>query len=432
MDSAIATTFLPAEPRSIEDTGLTPSFLSNLALKILYQRGVLSGHDIAAALHVPFANVVDHALDFLRREHLVEVRGSSGFGESSYQYTISDAGRIRAREVMNDNGYVGPAPVPLDTYSQAVKLQSLANHPISPDQVRAATRHLIFDESVLAQLGPAVNSAKSIFLHGHPGNGKTALSEAIGAMLDGQILIPHAIAADGSIIKLFDPLNHRPVAEAEDSPCPPGLKRGERYDRRWALIRRPAIIVGGELTLEALDLTLDATTKFFEAPYQMKANGGTFLIDDFGRQQVRPRELLNRWIMPLEKRVDFLTLASGRKLEVPFDALILFATNMNPSELVDEAFLRRIRYKIELPDPNWDQYREIFRRVARDRNVPYTDEGLRYLVTEYYLKPRRQPRAVHPRDILEELVDIARYAGVPPVLSPALVDQACRSYFLHG
>ncbi len=192
------------------------------------------------------------------------------------------------------------------------------------------------------------------------------------------------------------------------------------------------IATGGELVLESLDLTYDETNKYYEAPYQMKANGGVFLIDDFGRQQVRPRDLLNRWIMPLEKRIDFLTLVTGRKIEVPFDALILFSTNLDPSELVDEAFLRRIRYKIEMPDPTWEEYREIFMRVCKSRGVEYSDDALKYLVTEYYLKPKRKPRAVHPRDIVDELLDIARYEGVSPTLTPKLLDQACTAYFLRS
>lgn len=419
---------IPPEPHSIEDTGLNTASLSNLALKTMYVRGFLSGHDIAEALKLPFANVVDRALEFLRREHLSEVRGAAGgISESSYQYVISDKGRARARELMNDDGYVGPAPVTLTSYVQAVKVQSVAGQPITPDTIRDATRHLVLSDAIFNQVGPAVNSAKSIFLHGRPGNGKTALSEAIGTMLHGNIFVPHAINADGHIIKLFDPLNHRPI---EGDAAAAGLKRGERFDRRWVLVRRPVIIAGGELTLDSLDLVFDQNNRFYEAPYQMKANGGLFLIDDFGRQQVRPRDLLNRWIIPLEKRIDYLTLTNGRKVEVPFDALIVFATNLDPADLVDEAFLRRIRYKIELPDPTWEQYREIFINCCQERGIPYNDDALRHLITEQYVKTRRKPRSVHPRDILDELVDIARYRGVAPALSPELLDQACATYFL--
>jgi hypothetical protein len=238
---------------------------------------------------------------------------------------------------------------------------------------------------------------------------------------------------DGHIIKVFDGLHHQVLPEkGDDDKTTPGIRKGERYDKRWVLIRRPLIAVGGELLLEHLDLVYDATAKFYEAPFQMKANGGAFLIDDFGRQQSRPRDLLNRWIVPLEKRTDYLTLATGRKIDVPFDALILFATNLNPEELVDEAFLRRIRYKIYVGDPSWEEFREIFIRVAAKNSVPYSEEGLRYLVMEHYIKPKRKPRAVHPRDIIDELIDIAHYRGVPPSMSKELIDAACQAYFIKS
>jgi predicted ATPase with chaperone activity len=238
---------------------------------------------------------------------------------------------------------------------------------------------------------------------------------------------------DGHIIKIFDALHHNVIPEKTDDNDPnPGIRKGERYDKRWVLVHRPMIAVGGELLLEHLDLVYDATTKFYEAPFQMKANGGVFLIDDFGRQQARPRDLLNRWIVPLEKRIDYLTLATGRKIDVPFDALILFATNLNPDELVDEAFLRRIRYKINITDPSWEEYREIFKRIAAKNSVPYSEDGLRYLVMEYYIKAKRKARAVHPRDILDELIDIARFRGVPPNMTKELLDAACQAYFLKN
>jgi SpoVK/Ycf46/Vps4 family AAA+-type ATPase len=247
-------------------------------------------------------------------------------------------------------------------------------------------------------------------------------------MLPGPIFLPYAAGVDGNVVKVFDSLHHRVLTETEEEA--EGIRKGERYDRRWVLVHRPFIAVGGELMLENLDLNYDPATKYYEAPFQMKANGGLFLIDDFGRQQMRPRDLLNRWIVPLEKRVDYLTLATGRKIDVPFDALVVFSTNLNPSELVDEAFLRRIRYKIQVNDPSWDDYREIFKRVCAHRGIPYTEDGLRHVIVEYYLKPNRKPRAVHPRDILEELIDIARYRNIPPAVSKELLDLACQTYFL--
>lgn len=424
---------LPAETRSVEETGLSLAFLADLVLKTMYIRGFLMGHEIAESVKLPFANVVDHILDYLRREHLTEVKGSSGFGESSYQYVISEEGRARARELMEQNQYIGPAPVRLEAYTKMVQANSASGQTISEDHMRRTLSHLVLNESVLNQLGPAVNSGKSIFIFGNAGNGKTAIAEAIGEMMPGAIFIPHAVNIDGHVIKVFDALHHRAIPEKQDGDdSTPGLHKGERYDRRWVLIHRPMIAVGGELMLENLDLVYDTTTKYYEAPFQMKANSGMFLIDDFGRQQVRPRELLNRWIVPLEKRIDYLTLATGRKIDVPFDAMIVFSTNLNPDELVDEAFLRRIRYKIHIPDPTWEEYREIFVRVAERAGVKYSDDALRFIVTEFYVKPKRKPRAVHPRDIIEELVDIARFRGVQPALTNELMTLACQAYFLKG
>jgi len=431
MDGTIAR-LMPEEPRAVEETGLSLAFLANLALKTMYTRGFMRGHEIAESLHLPFTGIVDKVLDYLRREHLTEVRGSTGFGESSYQYVISDEGRARARELMEHNQYVGSAPVQLDAYNQMVKMQSRAGQAVTINALKHALAHLVVNELTISRLGPAINAGKSIFLFGDPGNGKTSIAEAIGGMLPGAIRVPHAVCVDENIIKVFDAIHHRVVPEKSDGQdATPGIRAGERYDRRWMLIQRPLITVGGELAMSDLDLILDPVTKFYEAPYQMRANGGVFLVDDFGRQQVSPRDLLNRWIVPLEKRVDYLTLATGHKIDVPFDALIIFATNLNPKALVDEAFLRRIRYKIHIVDPTWDEYREIFKRACAKRSILYSDEALRYLIMEHYLKVKRKPRGVHPRDVLDELVEIARFHSIAPTLSKQLLDLACEAYFLQ-
>jgi len=312
--------------------------------------------------------------------------------------------------------------VPLDVYSESIARQPLGQVAVHQRTMRQALAHLVISEETFAQLGPAVNSGRSIFLFGPPGNGKTAIAEAIGQMLLGNAMyIPYAVETGGQIIKVFDNVNHRLIEE----------ETAKSVDPRWVHIRRPVIITGGELTLEALDLVYDETNKYYEAPFQMKANGGMLLIDDFGRQQARPRDLLNRWIVPLEKRVDYLTLHTGRKIEVPFDVLIVFSTNLAPKDLVDEAFLRRIRHKIEIGNPTFEEYREIFRRVCNSRQVPYDDRGLAYLLQEHYIKPRRTLRACHPRDIVDQLCDIARYINVPPVLSKDLIDRACAAYFVE-
>ncbi|MCS7282281.1 MAG: AAA family ATPase [Anaerolineae bacterium] len=417
------TEFVPRTPRSVQETGLSLGFLIDLALKILYFEGFLSGYELAERMKLPYTGIVDQVIEFLKREKLCEVKGAGGFAESAYQYAISDRGRLMAREALDRSHYAGPAPVPLETYNEAVRKQSLGQVIVHQRTMRQALSHLVISEEVFSKLGPAVNSGKSIFLYGPPGNGKTVIAEAIGRMImTGTIYIPYAVEVDGQVIKVFDSVNHV-VAESPAA--------GRSADPRWVCIRRPMIMVGGELTLETLDLVYDETNKYYEAPFQMKANGGMLLIDDFGRQQVRPRDLLNRWIVPLEKRVDFLTLHTGRKIEVPFDVLIVFATNLAPKDLVDEAFLRRIRHKIEIKNPTFDEYREIFRRVCQAKGVPYDDRGLAYLLQEYYIKPKRPLRACHPRDLVEQLIDIARYLNVPPTLSPELIDRAASAYFVE-
>jgi len=283
-------------------------------------------------------------------------------------------------------------------------------------------------------LGPAINSGKSMFVYGAPGNGKSVVSESIGRMLGGEVFIPHALDVDGVIITVFDPINHRPM-DGDKIPDSGGyrspiLSEVEEFDQRWVRCKRPFVFAGGELTLEMLDLSFNEISKFYEAPFQVKANGGVFLIDDFGRQLVRPKDLLNRWIVPLEKRVDYLTLHTGKKFELPFDALIIFSTNLRPQELVDEAFFRRIRYEIYFDNPTLEQYKEIFKNYCRSKNIVYNPIIVDYVQTEFYQKHNLEIRCCHPRDIIEQVVDIARYLNMPPALTKELVDSACNSYFV--
>ena len=418
--------FIPPVPTSVKETGLGLGFLIDLALKIMYFEGNLSGYGLAERIGLPYAGVVDQVVEFLRREKLCEVKGSGGFSEAAYQYAIAEKGRAMAREALSRSQYTGPAPVTLGDYTRAVQRQTLGQVTINQRAMRQALSHLVISQDTFAQLGPAVNSGRSIFLYGYPGNGKTAIAEGIGQMLLGDwVNIPYALEVGGQVISVFDSANHERIEEDSSD------ARASHQDPRWVRIRRPVIITGGELTLETLDLVYDETHRFYQAPFQMKANGGLLLIDDFGRQQTRPRDLLNRWIVPLEKRLDYLTLHTGRKIEVPFDVLIVFSTNLAPGDLVDEAFLRRIRHKIEIKDPTWDEYREIFRRVCEAQGVPYDDRGLAYLIQEHYLKPRRARRACHPRDIVDQLIDVARYLNVPTTLSKELIDHACEDYFVE-
>jgi predicted ATPase with chaperone activity len=420
-------------PRSIEETGLGIGFLSDLVMKIMYFEGYISGATIAERIRLPFSGVVDQVLDFLKREQFCEVRSASGgFGEQSYQYAISTKGREKAREALDRSQYAGPAPVPLIVYNQAMLKQSLKNFVVHQRTMRQALSDIVISDRTFGQIGPAVNSGRSIFLFGPPGNGKTSIAERIGRMvLGGDILVPYAVEVDSQVVKVFDSVNHQRLPDDTGAIGTGQLQKTRPRDTRWVRIRRPVITVGGELTLESLDLTFDDVNKYYEAPFQMKANGGMFLIDDFGRQQVRPRDLLNRWILPLEKRIDFLTLRTGRKIEIPFDVLIVFSTNLAPKDLVDEAFLRRIRHKIEIGDPSFDDYREIFKRVCENKGVPYDEKALGYLLQEFYIKRRAKLRAVHPRDLVDQLLDIARYMNVEPRLTKDLIDRACQAYFVE-
>jgi predicted ATPase with chaperone activity len=422
--------FVPPEPDSVEDTGLALGFLTDLALKILYFRGYVTGAEIAEEMCLPFPGVVERLLDFLKRDQMCEIKGAGGFGRSSYEYTITGRGITRAREVLDRGQYVGPAPVPLSDYSTGIRRQPMLTSSIHEHHLREALDHLVVEPEMMDMVGPAVNSRRSLFLYGAPGNGKTAIAESLGNMvLGGDMYVPFAVEVGGMVIKVFDDLNHRLVPEEpQEANGRPGRPR---HDRRWVRIRRPVIMTGGELTLETLDLVWDDAAKYYEAPFQMKANGGMFIIDDFGRQLVRPRDLLNRWVVPLEKRFDYLTLHTGLKIEVPFEVLIVFATNLEPRDLVDEAFLRRIRHKILVDDPSFDNYRDIMVRVCADRNVPFSEEGLRYLLQEYYIKPDAPMRACHPRDLVDEIIDIARYRRVEPELTKDLIDRACKSYFVE-
>ena len=426
--------FSPPQITSLDDTGLSPLWLQDLVLKVLYFRGYLTGFKIAEDIALPFAGVTDQLLFVLKQEKLIEVKSSQGgLGEGAYTYGITGQGVLRAREALDRSQYAGAAPVPFEVYNEAIRRQKSSRLTVTTRTMRQILSQLVISEASFQRLGPALNSGTSIFMYGPPGNGKTSIARAFGNLVLSQnMYIPYALYLDGQVIKVYDAVSHSlaPASEPGGGSSTGNLRANTRRDPRWVKIRRPFIVVGGELNLEGLDLVFDDTTKYYEAPFQVKANGGILLIDDFGRQQVRPRDLLNRWIVPLENRVDYLRLHTGRKVEVPFDVLIVFSTNLPPKDLVDEAFLRRLRHKIEIGDPSYEEYREIFRRVAADKKIEYNDQGLAYLLQEWYIKRNRKLRASHPRDLCDQINDIASYLSVQPSMSREMLDRAALAYFV--
>ena len=416
----------PAPPTTIAETGLHPDVLAQLMLKTLVA-GEASGTQLSDALRLPYS-VLDALVQHARIEKLTEVRGASGAGSAGYRYALTDLGRDRAMQFLDLNRYVGPAPVPLSQYNAYVRAAMAAKPWIDRDRLATGFSNLIVSQGMYDLLGPAVNSGKALFLYGAPGNGKTVVAEGIGRALGSDMHVPHAIDVDGQVITMLDPVNHTLTTPAGAAQSVVSLAG---HDRRWEQIRRPVVVVGGELTLEMLDLSFNPISKFYEGPIQMKANGGVFVVDDFGRQRIPPRDLLNRWIVPLESRVDFLTLHTGRKFEIPFNVFIIFATNLKPDSLADEAFLRRIPYKIRAKNPTRDEYAQIFEMNCRKRSLAFDPVMIDYLQRKYYQPRKIQMRACHPRDLIEQVVDMCRYHQREPMITRELLDAACASYFLE-
>jgi hypothetical protein len=419
---------LPLAPTTLEGTGLSLDLFIQLVLKLLHFSGELTGIEFSRRLGVEFS-VIEPALDFVKRLHQCEIVGGSSIGGASYRYRITDAGRQRAMLFLESNQYVGAAPVPLAQYVAYLKAyRDAVPRTIDRARVREAFSHLVLSERVLDQVGPAIGAAHSMFVYGPPGNGKTVIAQAIRNLLDGELAVPHALEVEGNIIRLFDPVNHeRMDADVVESLS---LSRATSFDRRWVRCRRPLVMVGGELTLESLELSYSKTTGLYTAPIQAVANGGVLVIDDFGRQRCSARELLNRWIVPLESRVDFLTLNNGQKFELPFLLLVVFATNIRPSELVDEAFLRRIHYKVFAESPTIADFKQIFAKCCDDRGIGYDEALVDDLLQRYYRPRKIALRGCHPRDLLDQALAQASYLGEERRLTIDLLEAACASYFV--
>jgi predicted ATPase with chaperone activity len=417
----------------VEETGLSSDLILQIATKTLHIAGDLTGTELAARLGVPF-QVIEPSLDLLKRDRHCEITGGALLGPPSYTYRLTDAGRVRAMLFMESSRYVGALPVPLQQYTAYMNRFSVEHRVIATrDVVRKAFAHLVLSQRVLDQLGPAIAAWHSLFVYGPPGNGKTVIAQAIRNVLRDHIAVPYAISIDAHIIRVFDSVNHEPIPPDDDEEADwpdSSLQSANVFDGRWVRCRRPLVTAGGEMTLESLELG-HTGGGFYRAPLQVIANGGVLVIDDFGRQQVSARNLLNRWIVPLEGGLDYLTLRTGEKFQVPFQTFVVFATNLKPSDLADEAFLRRIRYKVLAESPTVDEFAEIFENYCRTRRLTF-DRSVADSLVEGELRRRQIPlRGCHPRDLIEHALAIAKYLDRPERLTPELISEACASYFVE-
>ncbi|HEX8962625.1 MAG TPA: ATP-binding protein [Rhodocyclaceae bacterium] len=413
---------LPAAPRTLEETGLSYSLLLELVVKTLFLHGELRLADLVQAIALP-PGVLTPLLGLMRSERLCEVT-RRGDTDGRTSYSLTETGRARADDFLRRSQYVGVAPVGLQDYVAQVERQSVARMGVSQERLQRVFEGVVVSDGLLGQLGAAMNSNRPIFIYGPSGSGKTFLAERLAGALSGAVAVPHALAVGSEVIRVFDPLVHRPL------PAPPGtaFDRGAAGDARWALCRRPVVMSGAELTLAMVDLEFDTQTRFYHAPQQLKANNGLFVIDDLGRQIVPAQSLMNRWIVPLDRRTDFLTLHTGQKFELPFDVVVVFSSNMAPAQLGDEAFLRRLGYKIFVGPVGTDEYRAITEQVCRALHVPFDAAGFAHLLGRH--KAERRPLlACQPRDLLGQVRDYAVFNGVPPQMAPELLDWAWNNYF---
>ncbi len=413
--------FLPPEPQSLEETGLTSATLEDLIVKVVQNAGSLTGRQISDTICIPLP-ILEGCITVLRnRQHLTPT-ASAMLGD--YVYQLTDQGRERARHAMKECAYAGPAPVPLEDYVDSVHAQTIRTEKPKRAQLEKAFSDINVEPEMLAQLGPAISAGKGMFIYGPPGNGKTTIAQRITRCFGQNILVPHAIIEDGQIIKLYDPSCHESVESKLGS-----LLKDSEHDRRWVRIRRPTVVVGGELTMDSLELKHDEVSHVSEASLQLRSNCGSLLIDDFGRQRINPTDLLNRWIVPLENRIDYLSLANGKKICVPFEQLIIFSTNLEPHDLADDAFLRRIPFKIEVGAPSRDEFIKLFGIFAKKLKVECPPNSLEYLLTSHYDACGRPLRRCQARDLLDQAAHFCEYNELPQVATPEILDHAVKNYF---
>lgn len=414
--------FSPTVPANIEETKLDINFISDLLLKHALFLKSFTVQKLAEKAKLTQA-VITQCANSLRHDRMIEItKSDTSFSLSNYEFRITDSGINRAINLMEESHYIGPAPVVLDDYRYAVEIQTVRSIEVKQDSIKKEFSNIVFSENKLRTFGAAINSGKPIFLYGPPGNGKTTIAEAIGNSLSGEIYVPYSVLVGGQIVTVYDQVNHHLVDKDTAS---------DDYDRRWVRVKRPIISAGGELTLKALDLEFNPNSKYYDAPLQMKANNGLFIIDDFGRQLIDPRTILNRWIVPLDRRLDFLTLHTGMKFEIPFDQLVVFATNIEPKKLADEAFLRRLPYKLKIDYPNIKEYENIFRKVCDSNGLKFDSKIFDYLMAKYN-ESNIKPIGCHPRDLIDQIIDEANYVGKPPSITKNVIDLAWENYFIDS
>lgn len=416
---------LAPRPKRLEETGLSRAFLSDLTAKHLLDRGTLSLGELARGLMLT-GSILEVVLDFMRSEALVEVRPNRA-EHPGLHYALTDRGRGAALDAMLRNGYVGPAPIPLKQYAKVVRAQSVHNQNITKEGMNRVFHDIVLDQSLLSRIGPSLNSGRAIFLYGSAGTGKTFISQRLTRLFPEPILVPHAIAIDENVVQVFDPLIHK-IIERKDKADDYLLEHG--HDPRYLFCERPAVITGGELSADMLEVVYEPSAKLYEAPLQLKASNGIFIIDDLGRQRIDPMTLFNRWIVPLEEKKDFLSLKSGRHFSVPFDVVLIFSTNIHPLDLADEAFLRRIGYKIEFTPLSVEHYEQIWRDTCVEYEVDYDPQILDFVVNELHAKNGVDLLPCHPRDLLGMAVDRSLFGNNDRILCIDDLRWAWANYFV--
>lgn len=419
--------FAPVVPHTIQEAGLNEALIEQLILKTLYFRGETLGRDLANLLGLKFS-AIEEVVEFLKREHLLLAKRSMGMGNISAVFVLSEGGRKIAQEYLENNQYIGHAPVTIDQYAAAVRAQRVKGGWLTGQMLEATFKDMVLRPEILRQIGPAVAAGQSLLIYGQPGNGKTYMAETLFHVASDSIYVPYALECGGRIIQMYDPIYHKRIEDEVDS----SLVFEHTYDARWFRCQRPFVVTGGELSLDMLDLAYNTNSKIYDAPLHLKANNGIYVIDDFGRQKATPAEVLNRWIVPMERRIDFLSFHSGGKVVVPFEVFLIFSTNLDPRKLGDEAFLRRIQYKLFLKNPDEVEFCRIFERFCASKNLDCPPLLLERFVEEHYARVSRPFRRCHPRDVITHAIDLISFERLPYELTEELLDRAFASCFLDA